>query len=87
MLLSDLPQLALLTLPIGWAARAFLRQDQRILELAQQGLERKPTMLLMGQADRLAQWYFRLKRDYAAAQRDGVAFHNTLAPERLRWRT
>lgn len=86
-LLSDLPQLALLTLPIGWVARAFLRQDQRILELAQQGLERKPTMLLMGQADRLAQWYFRLKRDYATARRDGVAFHNTLMPERLRWRT
>lgn len=86
-LLSDLPQLAPLSLPIRWAARAFLRQDQDILELAQQGLERKPTMLLMGQADRLAQWYFRLKRDYAAARRTGVAFQNTLAPERLRWRT
>ncbi|KFC75603.1 Rieske [2Fe-2S] domain protein [Bosea sp. LC85] len=86
-LLSDLPQLALLALPLRWAARAFLRQDQDILELAQQGLERKPTMLLMGQADRLAQWYFRLKRDYAAARRTGVAFENTLAPERLRWRT
>ena len=86
-LLSDLPQLALLRRPVGWAARAFLRQDQRILELAQQGLDRKPTMLLMGQADRLAQWYFRLKRDYATARREGIAFRNVIAPERLRWRT
>lgn len=86
-LLSDLPQLMPLAPLIRRAARAFLRQDQRILELAQQGLERKPTMLLLGQADRLAQWYFRLKRDYAAARHDGRAFSNTLAPERLRWRT
>ncbi|CAN7178584.1 aromatic ring-hydroxylating dioxygenase subunit alpha [Bosea sp. LjRoot90] len=86
-LLSDLPQLMPLAPLIGWAGRAFLRQDQRILELAQQGLERKPTMLLLGQADRLGQWYFRLKRDYAAARHEGKAFSNTLAPERLRWRT
>lgn len=86
-LLSDLPQLMPLAPVIRWAGHAFLRQDQRILELAQQGLERKPTMLLLGQADRLAQWYFRLKRDYAAARREGAAFNNELAPERLRWRT
>lgn len=86
-LLSDLPQLVPLTPMISWAGRAFLRQDQRILELAQQGLERKPTMLLLGQADRLAQWYFRLKRDYAMARREGEAFTNVLTPERLRWRT
>lgn len=86
-LLSDLPQLMPLSPLIRWVGRAFLRQDQRILELAQQGLERKPTMLLLGQADRLAQWYFRLKRDYAAARHEGKAFSNTLVPERLRWRT
>lgn len=86
-LLSDLPQLMPLAPVIRWAGYAFLRQDQRILELAQQGLERKPTMLLLGQADRLAQWYFRLKRDYAAARREGAAFTNELTPERLRWRT
>lgn len=86
-LLSDLPQLMPLAPVIRLAADAFLRQDQHILELAQQGLERKPTMLLLGQADRLAQWYFRLKRDYAMARRDGAAFINTLTPERLRWRT
>ena len=51
------------------------------------GLERKPTMLLLGQADRLAQWYFRLKRDYATARREGTVFANELTPERLRWRT
>jgi phenylpropionate dioxygenase-like ring-hydroxylating dioxygenase large terminal subunit len=86
-LISDLPQLAPLTLPIKWAARAFLRQDQRVLELAQQGLERQPAMMLMGQADRLAEWYFRLKSDYAKARRNCVRFHNTLVPQRLHWRT
>lgn len=86
-LVSDLRRVAVLSWLVRRLAKAFLNQDQSILELAQSGLERKPTMLLLGQSDRLAQWYFRLKRDYLAAHRRGIPFRNALRSERLRWRT
>jgi phenylpropionate dioxygenase-like ring-hydroxylating dioxygenase large terminal subunit len=86
-LVSDIALLSLLSWPIGRLATAFLRQDRHILELAQAGLDRKPTMIFLGQADQLAQWYFRLKREYLMSQQRGELFANPLAQQRLSWRT
>jgi phenylpropionate dioxygenase-like ring-hydroxylating dioxygenase large terminal subunit len=86
-LVSDMPLLSLLSWPVARLATAFLRQDQYILELAQAGLDRKPTMVFLGEADQLAQWYFRLKRDYAYSQECGEFFTNPLDPQQLSWRT
>ena len=67
--------------------RQFLTQDQQVLQHAQAGLDRKPTMVLFGQGDLPSQWYFRLKREALQAAREGRPFANPLAQQELRWRS
>lgn len=67
--------------------RQFLTQDQQVLQHAQDGLDRKPTMVLLGQGDLPSQWYFRLKREALEAARAGRGFENPLARQELRWRS
>ncbi|WP_336485506.1 aromatic ring-hydroxylating oxygenase subunit alpha [Methylobacterium nigriterrae] len=67
--------------------RQFLTQDQQVLQHAQKGLDRKPTMVLFGQSDLPSQWYFRLKREALQAAREGRPFRNPLQPQELRWRS
>ncbi len=67
--------------------RQFLTQDRDVLQAAQKGLDRKPTMVLLGQGDLPSQWYFRLKREALEAAREGRPFANPLAAQELRWRS
>lgn len=67
--------------------RQFLTQDQQVLQHAQAGLDRKPTMVLFGQGDLPSQWYFRLKREALAAMREGRPFRTPLVSQELRWRS
>ncbi|MDP4021574.1 aromatic ring-hydroxylating dioxygenase subunit alpha [Methylobacterium sp. NEAU 140] len=67
--------------------RQFLAQDQQVLQHAQAGLDRKPTMVLFGQGDLPGQWYFRLKREALEAARAGRPFANPLERRELRWRS
>jgi len=67
--------------------RQFLTQDQQVLQHAQEGLDRKPTMVLFGQGDLPSQWYFRLKREALESARDGRPFVNPLERRELRWRS
>lgn len=68
-------------------ARQFLNQDKAVLEAAQEGLEQKPSMVLLGASDLPSQWYFNLKREFIRAKADGRAFANPLQPKELRWRS
>lgn len=68
-------------------ARQFLNQDRGVLEAAQLGIDRKPTMVLLGQADLPSTWYFGLKREFLAALKEGRPFENPLQPQELRWRS
>jgi hypothetical protein len=67
--------------------RQFLTQDQQVLQHAQAGLDRKPTMVLFGQSDLPSQWYFRLKREALQAAREARTFRNPLVQQELRWRS
>lgn len=67
--------------------RQFLTQDQQVLQHAQAGLDRKPTMVLLGDGDLPSQWYFRLKREALEAARSGRGFVNPLERRELRWRS
>lgn len=67
--------------------RQFLTQDQQVLQHAQAGLDRKPTMVLIGDGDLPSQWYFRLKREALEAARAGRPFVNPLERRELRWRS
>ncbi|GJD56789.1 Methylxanthine N1-demethylase NdmA [Methylobacterium dankookense] len=67
--------------------RQFLTQDQQVLQHAQAGLDRKPTMVLLGDGDLPSQWYFRLKREALESARAGRPFVNPLERRELRWRS
>ena len=41
-----------------------LNQDRDVLQIAQKGLDRQPSMILLGECDLPGQWYFGLKREF-----------------------
>ena len=69
-------------------ARLFLRQDKRAMERQAIGLRTAPAMMLLGDADTPARWYFRLKAAHLAArQHGGELDHPLKGPVALRWRS
>lgn len=68
-------------------ATTFLEQDRRVVVLQQEGLARKPNLILIDDADTQAKWYARLKREWIAAAEEGRPFVNPLEPTTLRWRS
>ena len=68
--------------------RAFIRQDLEIVRKQQEGLgEDHPGLMLMGDADQQALWYYKLKKDYLAAQQSGEPFINRIPEKTLTWRS
>jgi phenylpropionate dioxygenase-like ring-hydroxylating dioxygenase large terminal subunit len=67
--------------------RRFVGQDKTALENQQRGLAHAAPMLLVNDADTPLKWYFRLKREFAAARREGRDFVNPVTARTLRWRT
>jgi phenylpropionate dioxygenase-like ring-hydroxylating dioxygenase large terminal subunit len=84
---SDHPAFFFLKPFIAAGARAFLRQDGDMVNLQNEGLRYDPTLLWIDDADRQAKWYQQLKREWAAAAREGRAFNNPVEPVTLRWRS
>lgn len=83
----DLPILSVLKpflIPVG---QAFLDQDGTVLANQQANMRHAPTMLYIDDADRLAKWYQKLKRDWRAANDEGREFENGIEPATLRWKT
>ncbi len=83
----DAPLLSLLRPIMRPAARTFLRQDGDMVNLQQEGLRYDPNLMLIDDADMQAKWYYRLKREWAAAQAEGRAFVNPVEETVLRWRS
>ena len=84
---SDHPAFFFLKPFIAAGARAFLRQDGDMVNLQNQGLRYDPSLLWIDDADKQAKWYQQLKREWAAAAREGRAFNNPVEPVTLRWRS
>ncbi len=72
---------------IRLGARAFLRQDARMVDLQQMGLKYDPTLMLVDDADTQAKWYFALKKAWAQSHKTGVAFVNPVKARTLKWRS
>lgn len=74
-----------LLLPFG---RAFIRQDLEIVKKQQEGLRNSTQpLLLLGDADAQARWYYKLKREWQEAQGAGRGFENRLKERVLKWRS
>jgi len=68
--------------------KAFIRQDLEIVKKQQAGLVGDhPGLLLIGDADQQALWYYKLKRDYLESQASGQAFVNRVPEKVLRWQS
>src|SRR5262244_3900470 len=69
-------------------ARLFLHQDKRAMERQAMGLRAGSSMMLLGDADTPARWYFRLKAAHLAARcHGGTLDHPLKEPVTLRWRS
>ncbi|MDR6530656.1 phenylpropionate dioxygenase-like ring-hydroxylating dioxygenase large terminal subunit [Caulobacter rhizosphaerae] len=84
---SDHPAFTALYPVIRLAARAFLRQDGRIVAAQARGLRDNPALMWMGDADQQGLWYHQLKREWNASRREARAFRNPVEETTLRWRT
>ncbi len=67
------------------AAREFLDQDGRMVDLQNCGLAYSPSMLWIDDIDVQAKWYLKLKREWQASRAEGREFVNPLEPATLRW--
>lgn len=81
------PILSLLKPLVRRAVKTFLRQDGDMVTLQGEGLKYDPNLLLVDDADMLAKWYFRCKREWAASRADGRDFVNPVQETTLRWRS
>jgi phenylpropionate dioxygenase-like ring-hydroxylating dioxygenase large terminal subunit len=67
------------------AAREFLDQDGRMVDLQNEGLKFTKSMLWIDDIDVQAKWYQKLKREWAAAAAEDRDFANPITPTTLRW--
>ena len=68
-------------------ARRFLNQDRAAVLAMQEGLAFDPPTMLVRDADTQTRWYYRLKREWLAAQAENRPAQNSLAPAVLKWRS
>lgn len=83
---TTLPLLNLLKPVLRPFGKAFIQQDVRVVKWQQEGLSHPhPALMLVGDADQQALWYFKLKKDWLAAAEQQVAFENRIQPKTLSW--
>lgn len=77
----------MLWLPLRRLGRKFIGQDLGVFKKLAEGLESNPTLMLLGDPDTQARWYYELKKQWNVAQENKTPFVNTVKPQTLRWIT
>lgn len=68
--------------------KQFIQQDLQVVKMQQEGLvPGHPPLMLLGDADAQALWYYRLKKEALAAKNEGRHFENPLKERTLRWKS
>ena len=65
----------------------FLNQDGDIIKLQAECLKHDPGLLLAGDADQQAKWYYLLKKEWAKSREENREFINPVKAKTLRWRS
>ncbi|MGE0771865.1 MAG: Rieske 2Fe-2S domain-containing protein [Cyclobacteriaceae bacterium] len=73
--------------PLRSLGKAFIGQDLGVFEKLRQGLETNPTLMLIGEPDTQARWYYELKKKWVQSVEEKSEFVNTLQPQTLHWIT
>ncbi|MCI4645567.1 MAG: aromatic ring-hydroxylating dioxygenase subunit alpha [Hyphomonadaceae bacterium] len=69
------------------AARMFLNQDGRMVDLQNEGMKYQSAMMWIDDIDVQAKWYRTLKRRWADWRSNGGQFENPIQPTVLSWRS
>ncbi len=67
--------------------RTFLGQDRMVVVRQQEGLRHQPQLLLLGDPDVQARWYYRLKNEFLRAREEARDFVNPVRERVLKWRS
>jgi phenylpropionate dioxygenase-like ring-hydroxylating dioxygenase large terminal subunit len=84
---TSLKFVKLLWWPLKQLGKKFVKQDLNAFTKLSQGLKTNPRLMLLGEPDAQAHWYYELKKQWQKAQENGVPFENTLKAQTLRWFT
>jgi len=84
---STLPATRWFWWPLKRLGKKFIGQDLGVFIKLSQGLKSKPTLMLLGEPDTQARWYYEIKRRFQKAQQDGASFENPVREQTLHWVT
>lgn len=73
--------------PLKRLGKTFIGQDLHVFRKLREGLDTNPTLMLLGDPDTQAKWYYELKKQWHQAQENKAPFVNTLKPQTLHWIT
>lgn len=84
---TNIKLVGMLWWPLRYLGKQFIHQDLGVFEKLKRGLETDPTLMLLGEPDLQARWYYELKRRWEAAQQNKSEFVNPVTPQTLHWIT
>ena len=84
---TDIKLVKFIWLPLKKLGKTFIGQDLGVFTKLKEGLDRNPKLLLVGDPDTQAQWYFQLKKQWHEAQEKHIPFTHQLKDQTLRWVT
>ncbi len=73
--------------PLKRLGKQFIGQDLDVFIKLGNGLKSNPTLMLIGEPDTQARWYYEIKRLYQKAQQDNLPFENPVKAQTLHWVT
>lgn len=73
--------------PLKGLGKTFIGQDLGVFEKLKRGLETNPTLMLLGEPDTQAKWYYELKKKWTQSVEEKTPFTNPLQPQTLHWIT
>lgn len=76
-----------LWLPLKRLGKKFIGQDLGVFRKLRDGLDTNPTLMLLGDPDTQARWYYELKKQWNVSLQEKTPFVNTLDPATLYWVT
>ncbi|MEJ1241892.1 aromatic ring-hydroxylating dioxygenase subunit alpha [Chryseolinea sp. T2] len=73
--------------PLRFLGKQFIHQDLGVFRKLNEGLQSKPTLMLLGEPDAQARWYFELKRAWSMSVQNKTPFVNPVEGKTLHWIT
>lgn len=77
----------LLWAPLKRLGQKFIGQDLHVFQKLREGLDTNPTLMLLGDPDTQARWYYELKKQWNVSLDTKTPFVNTIQPQTLHWIT